>query len=205
MSKPKLLLVGGGGHARACIDVIEQQRVYQISGLIGLPAEVGRSCLGYPVIGTDADLPMLSMEYRFAFIAIGQIQSPETRLAIYLRLLELGFQLPAVISPTAYVSRHAVVGDGSIVMHGAIVNAGAEVGENCIINTRALIEHDAKVASNSHISTGAIVNGNARIGAGTFIGSCSVVREGIVLGEGCTVGMGLSVRHDKPNGTRVVG
>jgi sugar O-acyltransferase (sialic acid O-acetyltransferase NeuD family) len=205
MSKPGLILVGAGGHAHACIDVIEQQGRYQIAGLIGMPDEVDTLHLGYSVLATDADLHELSRQYQHAFISVGQIRSPDVRIRLYRRLLELGFQLPTVISPAAYVSRHATIGVGSIVMHGAVVNAGAQVGDNCIINSRALVEHDAIVEANCHISTGAILNGNTRVGAGSYVGSGSVIREGIALGEGCMVGMGLSVRHSQASGTRFVG
>jgi sugar O-acyltransferase (sialic acid O-acetyltransferase NeuD family) len=205
MSKPGLILVGAGGHAHACIDVIEQQGRYQIAGLIGMPDEVDALHIGYSVIATDADLHELAGQYRHAFISVGQIRSPDVRIRLYFRLLELGFQLPTVISPAAYVSRHATIGVGSIVMHGAVVNAGAEVGDNCIINSRALVEHDAIVEANCHISTGAILNGNTRVGAGSYVGSGSVIKEGIALGEGCMVGMGLSVRHSQASGTRFVG
>jgi len=40
MSKPSLILIGAGGHAHACIDVIEQQDKYQIAGLVGMPEEM---------------------------------------------------------------------------------------------------------------------------------------------------------------------
>lgn len=205
MSNPGIILVGAGGHAKACIDVIEQEGRYQIAGLIGMPDELDTLRLGYSVLATDADLHVLAKQYQHAFISVGQIQSPDARIRIYLRLLELGFQLPTIISPAAYVSRHATIGMGSIVMHGAVVNAGAEVGNNCIINTRALVEHDAIVKSNCHISTGAILNGNARVGEGSYVGSGCVIREGITLGEGCMVGMGLSVRQNQASGTRFVG
>ena len=205
MTKPALILVGAGGHARSCIDVIEQQGLFKIAGLIGLPNEVNELHLGYSVFSTDFELPDLSKHYKLAFIAIGQIRSPDIRVRFHSQLLELGFLLPTVVSPKAYVSSHAKIGEGSIVMHGAVINAGAVVGDNCIINSRALIEHDAIVEANCHISTGAIINGNTRVGAGSFVGSGSVIREGISLGEGCMVGMGLSVRHSQASGTRFVG
>ena len=50
MSKPGLILVGAGGHAHACIDVIEQQGRYQIAGLIGMPDEMDALHIGYSVI-----------------------------------------------------------------------------------------------------------------------------------------------------------
>ena len=205
MSKPKLILIGAGGHTHACIDVIEQHGGYQIAGLVGMPEEMHTQHLGYAVIATDNYLPQLAKTCQFAFITVGQIQTPDHRIRLYQQANKLGFQLPAIIAPSAHVSRHAAIGAGTIVMHGAIVNAGATVGNNCIINTRALIEHDATVEDHCHISTGAILNGNVSIGAGCFVGSGSVIKEGITLGKRCVVGMCLSVRHNQTDQARFVG
>jgi sugar O-acyltransferase (sialic acid O-acetyltransferase NeuD family) len=205
MTKPKLLLIGSGGHAHACIDVIEMQGQYQIGGLVGLPGEMGIKHLGYSVIAVDSDLPELAKLYQYALISVGQIRSPSVRMRLYQRSVDLGFQFPVVVAPSAHVSRHATIGSGTIVMHGAIVNAGSRVGDNCIINTRALVEHDATVEDHCHISTGAILNGDVRIGAGSYIGSGSVVKEGVLLGKACLVGMGVSVRHNQADHARFVG
>jgi len=205
MSKPKLILIGAGGHAHACIDVIEQHGGYQIAGLVGKPEEMHDHHLGYAVIGTDDDLPELAKTIQYALISLGQIKTPAHRIRLYQQVVALGFELPTIIAPSAYVSRHASLGSGTIVMHGAIVNAGVTVGNNCIINTRALLEHDATVANHCHISTCAIINGNAAIGSGSFIGSGAIVKEGASLGLGCLVGMGVAVRHNQPDNAQFVG
>lgn len=205
MSKPNLILIGAGGHAHACIDVIEQHGKYQIAGLVGMPEEMHARHLGYSVIATDDDLPQLTKEYKYALIVVGQIRSPAGRICLYQQATELGFELPVIIAPTAHVSCHATIGAGTIVMHGAIVNAGARVGNNCMLNTRAVVEHDTIVEDHCHISTGAILNGDVNIGAGSFVGSGAVIKEGVFLGKGCVVGMGLSVRHNQDDHARFVG
>ena len=197
-----MILIGAGGHAHACIDVIEQHDQYRIAGLVGMQEEMHTLHLGYSVIAMDGDLPELAKGYKYVFISVGQIHSPDRRIRLYRQASELGFQLPVIIAPTAHVSRHATIGAGTIVMHGAIVNAGARVGNNCIINTRALLEHDAIVEDHCHLSTGAILNGDVNIGAGSFVGSGSIIKEGVTLGKGCVVGMGLSVRHSQAEYTR---
>jgi sugar O-acyltransferase (sialic acid O-acetyltransferase NeuD family) len=205
MNKPNIILIGAGGHARACIDVIEQHGQYQIAGLVGKREEMYAQHLGYSVISVDNNLVELAMIYQYAFIAVGQILSADTRICLYRQAIELGFKLPTIIAPTAYVSRHAIIGAGTVVMHGAIVNAGAKVGDNCIINTRSLIEHDVTVESHSHISTGAILNGGVKVGGGCFVGSGSVVKEGISVGKNSVVGMGLSVRHNLADDAYFIG
>ena len=205
MSKPTILLIGAGGHALSCIDVIEQEGVYKLAGLIGLTSEMNIQLLRYSVIGTDKDLAQLANKHQYAFISVGQIKTPTHRIRLYQDAVKLGFQLPALVSATAYVSPHATIEAGTIVMHGAIVNAGARIGKNCIINSRALVEHDTTVEDHCHISTGTILNGNVSIGTGSFVGSGSVIKEGVSVGKICTIGMGLSVRHNLTDGTLCLG
>lgn len=200
MTPAGILLVGAGGHALACIDVIEAQGRFCIRGLLGSPAEKGGQRLGYPVLGSDEDLPALAQPGSHALVCVGQIKTPEPRMRLFARLRELGYTLPAIVAPTAWVSPHARIGAGSIVMHGAIVNAGAEVGENCIINTRALVEHGARVGDYCHVSTGALLNGDVEVGAGSFIGSGSQLKEGVRVGQRCIVGFGATVFSNLADG-----
>lgn len=203
MSKPQILLIGAGGHSRACIDVIEQEDRFTVAGLLGLPEEVGKSVLGYPVLGTDQELPSLARKFGNALVTVGQIKTPEPRIQLFTALEETGCALPSIVSPLGYVSRHAFVGAGSIVMHGAVVNAGATVGRDCILNSQSLVEHDAIVDDHCHISTSAAVNSGVRIGRGTFVGSGSTVRQGTTIGERCLIGMGQRVLTDCVAGQHV--
>ena len=199
-----ILLVGAGGHARACIDVIEQEARFSIKGLVGLPYEVGSSILGYPVLGADEDLPALISDCVNVLVAIGQIKTPEPRLRVFDFLSQNSAVFPIIISPRAYVSVHAKLNSGTIVMHGAVINAGVKAGKNCIINSQALVEHDAIIGDHCHISTSAIINSGVFVGKGTFIGSNSSVRQGINIGENCLIGMGQNVLADCETGARIV-
>jgi len=203
VSNTRILLAGAGGHARSCIDVIEQHGRFAVGGLVGLPDEVGSSVLGYPVLGTDADLADLLVDFAHALVSVGQIQTPEPRMRIFERLEQCGYTLPVIVSPKAYVSAHATLGAGTIVMHGAIVNAGAKVGRNCIVNSQALVEHDVTIEDHCHIATAAAINSGVRIGAETFVGSNACVRQGIAIGRHCVIGMGQSVTTDCARATRL--
>ena len=195
MARKEIILIGAGGHALSCIEVIEQEGNYLIAGLIGADDHINTIKIGYKVLATDSALQDLSKTYKYAHVTVGQISSPDLRMKIYSRLKELGFELPVIVSPRAYVSKHACIAEGTIVMHGAVVNAGATIGANCIINSCALIEHCARVADHCHIATRATINGDVKIGSGAFVGSGAVIKQGLEIGERVVIGMGISVRE----------
>ncbi|NOX26211.1 MAG: acetyltransferase [Deltaproteobacteria bacterium] len=191
----KIILIGGGGHCKSCIDVIEQAGRYTIAGIVDLADKKGRQILSYKIIANDDDLEALAESHSF-LITIGQIKTAAPRLRLYQRLMDLQADMPIIISPRAYVSPHAAIGRGSIVMHGAIVNAGAVVGNNCIVNSNALIEHDAEIGDHCHIATGALVNGGVKIGEQSFVGSRAVIREYTIIGRQSVIGGGAVIMRD---------
>lgn len=177
----EILLIGGGGHCKSCIDVIERQNRYKIAGIVDKEEFIGQRVLGYNIIGCDKDLPKLFDKYKYALITIGHTISNKARVTLFEKLNNIGYTLPSIISPFAYISTHAKVEAGTIVMHHAVINADAKVGKNCIINTKALIEHDAVVNDHSHISTGAIINGGVEVGENSFLGSNTVTKQYIKI------------------------
>ena len=192
----EIILIGAGGHARSCIDVIELSGQYKIAGLIEKDNKNTQENLGYPILGTDDNLRYLRKKYSHALVTVGQIKSPETRIKLYQRLQELDYQFPVIVSSRAYVSKHAQIGEATIVLHDAMVNANAKVGKNCIINNKALIEHDALIGDHCHIATGAIVNGEVAVGNESFIGSGAVTKQSVSIGNNCIIGAGVVVKID---------
>ena len=179
----KLILLGGGGHCKSCIDVIEQEGKYEIAGILDNEEFLGQKILGYEFIGTDDDIGKFVNEGYVFLITIGQIRTVSIRKKIFSLLKKKSAQMAIVVSPRAYVSKYANIGEGTIVMHDALVNASATVGDNCIINTKALIEHDTVIEDFCHISTSAVINGGVRAREGTFFGSQAISKEYVETNE----------------------
>lgn len=177
-----LVLIGGGGHCKSVIDVAESAG-YTILGILDRPEEVGKKVLGYDVIGTDDDMAKYVDQAVF-IVTVGQIKSPDLRIKLHKMIEQAGGKLATIVAPTAHVSKYAQLGEGSVVMHQAVVNADAKIGKGCIVNTFANIEHDVVVGDYCHISTGAMVNGGATITDGTFLGSQSVVNQCVKIEQG---------------------
>lgn len=181
--KEKILLIGGGGHCKSVIDVIESQNRFEIAGIIDKKELRGEKILDYEIIGSDEELEAFSKEYKYALITVGQLANANKRVELFKLVKALGFELPIIVSSRAYVSSYATVEEGTIVMHDALVNAGASVGHNCIINSKALIEHDAVIKENCHISTAAVINGGVVVEEECFIGSNSVTKQYITVAK----------------------
>ena len=181
MIKEKIVLVGGGGHCHSVIDVIEQINKYEIIGVIDKKELLGNSVLGYKVIASDDELESIFQTCKNAVITVGQIKSNNVRTKLYRKLKEIGFNLPVIISPLAYVSKYSFIDEGTVVMHQSLVNANAKIGKNCIINTKALIEHDVIVEDNCHISTASVLNGGVVVKENTFFGSNSTSKQNIEI------------------------
>ncbi len=179
--KPKILLIGGGGHCKSVIDVIELEDKYIIAGIIDKKEHIGQNVLGYKTIGSDDDLEELFKIYKYAVITVGQIKSNSLKVKLYNLVKNIGYELPTIISPLAYVSKHASLEKGTVILHHALINANAKIGKNCIINSKALVEHDVVVEDNCHISTGAILNGGVLVKENTFFGSNAISKEYITI------------------------
>ena len=176
-----LILIGGGGHCKSCIDVIEQENKYKIAGILDTPDKVGTEILGYKIIGTDDDIEKYAKQGYYFLITIGQIKSADLRIKLYENVKNAGGKFATIISPRAHVSKHASIGEGTIVMHDALVNAGAKIGKNCIINSKALIEHECIIKDNCHIAVGAVIAGEVEIGENSFVGANTTIVQRLKL------------------------
>ena len=194
--KDSLVLIGGGGHCKSCIDVIESEGRFSIAGILDIPERKGQKISGYPVIGIDDDIPELAKTYRYFFITMGHIKSPGFRIKMFDYLKSLGLEIPVIISPNAHVSSRSKIGEGTIVMHNVLVNSEAETGVNCILNTGCLVEHETYIGDHCHISTRAVLNGQCKVGSRCFIGSSTVLGNNIRINDDILVSAGSLVLKD---------
>ena len=179
--KEKIVLIGGGGHCHSVIDVIEEENKYEIIGIVDKKELIGKKILGYEIIACDDDLETIFLSCKNAVITVGQIESNTIRVRIYNKLKQISFNLPVIISPLAYVSKHSVIDEGTVVMHHSLINANVKIGKNCIINTKALIEHDCIVEDNCHISTASVINGGVIVKENSFFGSNATSKQSIEI------------------------
>ena len=191
--KPNIILIGGGGHCISVIDVIENDNKFNILGILDSNIKEN-NVLGYKILGGDNLIPELVNENTYFLITVGQIKSYSTRKKIAEILIENKAKFATIISTLAYVSQHATIGEGSIIMNGAVVNAKSTIGKNCIINTKSNVEHGVSIGDFCHISTCAVVNGDSVIGNGTFIGSNATISNDVSIKENSIISAGKFIK-----------
>jgi FlaA1/EpsC-like NDP-sugar epimerase len=125
MEKESIVLVGGGGHCKSCIDIIELDDRFQIAGILDKTDNINADILGYPVLGDDDLIESFANQGYSFLITVGQIRSTAIREKLYQRIKNTGGKLPVIVSPRAYVSKHAQIGEGSIIMHNVLINSCA--------------------------------------------------------------------------------
>ena len=189
-----IYLIGSGGHAKSCIDVIESTNQFNIKGLFGYEEEVGASVLDYKVIDKVENCYKYKGANNYFIISIGMVTNSKLRKEIYEKYSNI-LKFTKIISPRSYVSKSSNIKKGTIIMHDALINVNSQIGYNCIINTKSLIEHDAIIHDHCHISTSAVINGSAEIGNNSFIGSKSVIKNGLKLKENSFVPMGRKITN----------
>jgi len=194
--KPKVVLVGSGGHAKVIIEILEEQPSVEIAGCTTCDRAQSR-LLDYSVLGTDDELGRIfAAGIHHAFIAIGDNQR---RRSAALRALELGFTLVNAVSIKATISPRTTLGFGVAVMPGAVINSGTCIGNGAVVNTGATVDHDCVLGDYVHLAPGANLAGRVEVSEGALVGIGSCVIPGIKIGCWAVVGAGAVVVRNVPH------
>ena len=195
METTKFILIGGGGHARVVSSIIEAQEISQLEAVFDLNPK-NQTLDGVSVYQKySSDLfPNAS-----AIIAIG-----DNRIRKQLAQT-INHVFGVLIHSSASLDRLSSVGEGSVVMHRAVIQRGTRIGKHGIINTASSIDHDCVLGDFVHIAPNATLCGGVVIGDETFVGAGAVVLPQIKIGKRVTVGAGAVVTKNIPDGATVVG
>lgn len=194
----KVVIWGAGGHARVVADVVRLAGQYEIAAFIddvGSPS--AETFCGAPLIHSRDELLALKRQgLGRVLVAIGD-NAARYQLGTWAE--NEGFGLISAVHPAATIAHDAVLGRGTVVMAGAVVNAAARVDGHAIINTVASVDHDCVVEEAVHLCPGARLGGHAHVGRQSQVSMNSTVINRIRIGEGVVIGAGSVVVRDLPD------
>ncbi|MGK5092828.1 acetyltransferase [Deltaproteobacteria bacterium TL4] len=200
----KVLIIGGGGHAKVLIDALSCLH-YNIVGVLDPQLSISQKILAVPVLGGDEVLCHYSSDEVLLVNGIGSIRSTTLRQSVFEKFCAQGYHFETVIHPSAIIGLDVDIGEGTQIMAGVVIQTGGRIGVNSILNTRAVMDHDVHIGNHVHIAPGVTLSGGITIDDGVHIGTGASIIQGIHLGEGCLVAAGAVVTRDVAPKTQVRG
>ncbi|HCY74473.1 MAG TPA: hypothetical protein DHV28_01000 [Ignavibacteriales bacterium] len=191
--KDKIVIIGGGGHAKLIINTIKKLDKYEIIGYTDIINK--GSLLGINYLGDDTVLSGIFTKDNNCKAVIGIVpyEVSNKRQDIYNMLKKIGFELPVIISKSAIINEEVNIGEGTVVLEKAMINVCSNVGKCVMIDSCAIIEHDCNVGNFVHMAVGSIIGGEVEIADGTIIGVGAKVIQGKKIGHNCLIGEGSIV------------
>lgn len=185
----RLALIGSGGHAVSLLAMMP--RHIEVAGYVDFKAS---DTFEFPWLGDDEEFMRQwpEMPVHIA-VVMGRGGDMSLRRSIIERYAS--HPMPVLVAETALVIPSSHIGQGSAVMHRAVVN-GANIGSCNVVNTGAIVEHGVTTGSNVFIGPGAVICGGVTIGSDVMIGAGAVVRNNVAIADCSVVGMGSVVTED---------
>lgn len=199
-----LYLLGAGGHGRVVLDSLLVNGL-KVEGICDSGLEQGSRIFDVPVIGGDEYLSHVSPDEAILINGIGASPCTSYRRELFERMKRMGFSFGSVLHPTAIKGCECMLGEGSQIMAGVVLQNRVRVGANAVVNTRASIDHDCELGDHTFISPSAVLCGNVTVGEAAFVGVGAVVLPNIHIGSNAVVGAGSVVTKSVPEGCVVVG
>ncbi|HBI00847.1 MAG TPA: acetyltransferase [Flavobacterium sp.] len=190
----KVTLYGASGHGKVIIDILESQGIAIASILDDNPNIT--ELLSYPTVKPNSTV---DNAYTNLIFSIGNNKIRKMLAA------KINCAFAKAIHPTAIISNHSKVNEGTVVMAGVVINPDTIVGKHCIINTGAVIEHDCVIEDFVHISPNVSLAGNVLVSEGAHVGIGASIIQGVKIGKWSTIGAGAVILKDVPDYAVVVG
>jgi sugar O-acyltransferase (sialic acid O-acetyltransferase NeuD family) len=172
------ILIYGSKEFAATVSELARHCGHEVAGMID-DINTGPSILGGLDIVAQKYLPQ---EYGVA-IAIGY-NNLAARWAVWKKIKAVGYYAPALIHPHAYVADSAIVGEGVMVMAGAMLDVRTTLGELAVVWPGVCVNHDSKIGANTFLSPSAIVCGATIVGSHVFVGAGVVIVDHVQVPDG---------------------
>ncbi len=114
------------------------------------------------------------------------------------RAQRLGYTLPTLVHPHAWIEPGSSLGQGVIAMAGVLVDQAVRIGDFCYLDQGVKVGEECTLAANTYLAAGAILAGGVQVGRDGFIGCGAVVTDGVCVGDRCVINAQSLVHRDLP-------
>lgn len=187
-------IYGASGHGKVIIDLV-RSRMLEVHHILDDNRNIEK-IYDFPVI--HCCTPKI-LKYE-TIVAIGDNYIRKKKVISFRGSFYRGISHAAAV-----VDCTVKLGEGTVIMANATVNADTIVGSHCILNTNCVVDHDCLLENFVHISPGTVLAGGVEVGEGAHIGIGAMVIPGKKIGKWSTIGAGAVIIEDVPDFATVVG
>ena len=196
---------GASGHALVVCSIISMCGQHEVVGLIddANPERKGEMLGGKLILGgREVLLDLKKRGIQHVALGLGHCSA---RVDIAGLLRENEFQIVTLVHPNAVIAESATLGEGTVVLAGAIIDPECNVGRYAIVNNSAVICHESTIDDGVHICPGVSIGGKVRVGSCSWIGIGSCITDRVRIGARSYIGAGSVVTKDIPGGSLAYG
>ncbi len=193
----KILLAGNAITAEILCAYLRQDARYEVVGVTVDDEYVAQgSVVGYQTVGLSEVTGVFAPDAHYVIMAMGYNDLNRTREQMYARLKAMGYGVETYIHPDARVYTDFPLGEGCVVLPGAVIEPQARVGVNSMVWSNVTLAHHSSVGDHCWIAAGSVVSGQAKVLHNTFLGVNSTVVNAITVGEFNVVGASAMISRD---------
>lgn len=195
----KIVIIGNNTFSKGIVDIIEDQKQYEIYGVLDIHNTGIKRKRGKVFKGLDSLEQIVKIENIYGCVLA--IENNFERKKTRTQILDLGynFDFISIIHSTVIIGKNVFLGIGLIILAGVVINSDSIIGDFCIIKAQSSIGHEGILNNFSSVSFGVISGGNMNLGECSFISfGCNVI-ENITIGTHTIIGMGSLIINDFPN------
>lgn len=194
-----IIIIGSGAHSRVLINEIIKNKNYKIDGFLDekkKPGQVINRKYKIKVIGNLSKINKLNNKNTYFFIGIGENFKREKIVNLLKRTIKSKIKWAKIISKHSLIAEDVIIGAGTLVVSGSIINPNTKIGKHCIINTRSIIEHDNSLSDFSSTGPSVVTGGNVKILKCSHIGIGSIIKNNIKINKNTIIGCKSFVNKD---------
>lgn len=193
----KIVLAGNAITAEILLAYLRRDTRYQLAGFTVDDEFVAQGSMsGYRTVGLSQAVVAFPPDTHHVVMAMGYNDLNRSRESMFVRLKAMGYGVETYIHPDALVYTDLPLGEGSVVLPGAVIEPSVLVGANTMVWCNVTLAHHSSVGDHCWVAAGTVVSGQAKVLHHTFLGVNSTVVNGVTVGEFNIVGADALISRD---------
>jgi len=196
----KIILAGNALTAQVLHGYLIKDGRYQIAGLTVDDQFVDDGGIeGYKIAAISKLLSIFNPDEYQVIMAMGYSDLNRKREIMFKQLKILGFKIETYIHPDARVYTNLPIGEGSVILPGAVIEPKARIGMNSMIWSNVTLAHHSSIGDHCWLAAGVTVSGQSTILDNSFLGVNSTIVNKVTIGEYNLIGAGAMISRNTKN------